>query len=115
MRREELHLTDIVDAADAIQRFVQGVRREDFLRDELRQSAVLQKLIVIGEAAARLPKRFRDQHPEVEWPDIIGFRNIAIHEYFAVDWAIVWIAATHDAPDLRQKVAKIVADEYPSH
>ncbi|MCG2766995.1 MAG: DUF86 domain-containing protein [Anaerolineae bacterium] len=115
MRREELHLSDIVDAADAIQRFMQGVRREDFLGDELRQSAVLQKLIVIGEATARLPKRFRNQHPAVEWLDIVGFRNIAIHEYFAVDWAIVWISATQDTPDLRQKVAKILADEYPSH
>lgn len=112
MRREELHLADIVDAADAIQRFVQGVAREDFLGDELRQSAVLQKLIVIGEAAARLPKRFRDQHPEIEWADIVGFRNIAIHEYFAVDWSIVWIAATQEVPELRRKVAKILEDEY---
>ena len=47
MRREELHLTDIVEAADAIQRFIEGVQREDFFDDELRQSAVLQKLIVI--------------------------------------------------------------------
>ncbi len=115
MRREELHLSDIVDAADAIQRFVQGVRRKDFLGDELRQSAVLQKLTVIGEATARLPKGFKDQHPAVEWLDIVGFRNIAVQEYFAVDWAIVWISATQDAPDLRQKAAKIVADEYPSH
>ncbi|MCL5074823.1 MAG: DUF86 domain-containing protein [Chloroflexi bacterium] len=45
--------------------------------------------------------------------DIIGFRNIAVHEYFAVDWSIVWVAATQDAPDLRQKVAaKILAEEY---
>lgn len=76
MRREELHLTDIVEATDAIQRFVQGVRRENFLHDELRQSAVLQKLIVIGEAAARLPERFRDRHPEVEWATSSGFATL---------------------------------------
>jgi uncharacterized protein with HEPN domain len=63
MRSEELYLTDIVDAADAIARFVRGVEREDFCHDELAQSAVLQKLIVIGEAAARLPCEFTDRRP----------------------------------------------------
>ncbi|RLC72407.1 MAG: DUF86 domain-containing protein [Chloroflexi bacterium] len=112
MRREELYLTDIVEAADAIQRFIEGIQREDFFGDELRQSAVLQKLIVIGEAAARLPTEFTNRHPEIEWADIAGFRNIAVHEYFAVDWSIVWVAATQDAPDLRRKVARILAKEY---
>jgi uncharacterized protein with HEPN domain len=112
MRREELYLTDIVEAADAIQRFIEGVQREDFFDDELRQSAVLQKLIVIGEAAARLPKEFTERHPKVEWTDIVGFRNIAVHEYFSVNWSIVWVAATQDAPELRRKVAEILAGEY---
>ena len=111
MRREELYLTDIVEAADAIRRFIEGIQREDFFDDELRQSAVLQKLIVIGEAAARLPTEFREQHPEIEWVDIVGFRNIAVHEYFAVNWSIVWVTATQDVPDLQRKVSRILAGE----
>jgi uncharacterized protein with HEPN domain len=111
MRREILYLTDIIDAADAIHRFTEGIKRESFLSDELRQSAVLQKLIVIGEAAARLSGDFREQHPEVEWSDIVGFRNIAVHEYFAISWAIVWVTATQDVPPLRQQIARILAQE----
>ena len=82
MRHEKLYLTDMVEAADAIQDFLRGVQREDFLKDDLVRSAVLQKLTVIGEAAARLSRSFRSQHPEIEWSDIIGFRNIAVHAYF---------------------------------
>jgi uncharacterized protein with HEPN domain len=112
MRREELYLADIVEAADAIESFIEGVQRGDFASDELRRSAVLQKLIVIGEAAARLPMDFRKHHSEVDWRDIVGFRNIAVHEYFAVDWSIVWVTATQDVPGLRREVARILAEEY---
>jgi uncharacterized protein with HEPN domain len=112
MRREKLYLMDILQAADAIERFVEGIRQADFYEDELRQSAVLQKLIVIGEAVTRLPTEFRKQHPKVEWADIVGFRNIAVHEYFAVSWAIVWVTATQDVPTLRQKIAHILAEDY---
>lgn len=44
--------------------------------------------MIIGEAAARLPKEFRDCHPEIPWVDIVAFRNIAVHAYFSVDWAL---------------------------
>jgi uncharacterized protein with HEPN domain len=111
MRREASYLADIVEAADAIERFVEGMERDGFFSDEMRQSAVLQKLIIIGEAAARLPASFRERHPEIEWVDIVGFRNIAVHEYFAVSLPIVWVTATQDVPGLRRKVSRILADE----
>jgi len=112
MRPEKLYLVDIQEAADAVQRFIEPVNEDAFLHDELRQSGVLQKLIVIGEAAARLPKAFQDQHPEIEWPDIIGFRNIAVHEYFAIMWKIVWETAVSDLPKLRNQVAAILDTEF---
>jgi len=111
MRREELYLTDIIEAADAIQRFIRNIDKNTFLKDELLQSAVLQKLMIIGEAASRLPKEFLDKHSEIEWEDIIGFRNIAVHAYFAVEWSIVWVAATQEAPELRRKIAETLARE----
>ena len=70
------------------------------------------KLIVIGEAAARLPKDFQMKHPEIEWPDIIGFRNIAVHEYFAIMWEIVWETAITDIPLLRTRISAILTNEF---
>ena len=84
MRPEQLYLTDMVEAADAIVEFVAGLDKTVFYQDAKTQSAVLQKLIVIGEAAARLSQEFRDQHPFIEWRDIVAFRNILVHSYFSV-------------------------------
>lgn len=75
MRREELYLSDI-DAADAIGRFIAGVTEEQFLGSEQLQSSVMHRLMVNDEAASRIPAEFRARHPDVEWGDIVGFRNI---------------------------------------
>lgn len=74
---------------------------------------MLQKLIVIGEAAARLPRAFTEQHPEIPWPDIVAFRNIAVHEYFAVDWHIVWVTAAQEVPLLRQQIVALLEKSGP--
>lgn len=108
MRPERLYLTEILEAADAIGRFLAPVASEDFLNDELRQSAVLQKFILIGEAAARLPLAFRNGHTEIAWANAIGLRNIAVHEYFSVDWSIIWLTAQDDIPTLRAEIAKLL-------
>jgi uncharacterized protein with HEPN domain len=65
MRTEALYLDDLIDAADAIARFLEGLEKGTFLSEELYQSAVLQKLIVIGEAASRLSADFRTRHAAV--------------------------------------------------
>jgi len=108
MRPEKLYLTDIVEAADSIGRFCDGISMETLLDDEMRQAAILQKLIVIGEAAAHLPDEFHQKHREIPWADIIGFRNIAVHEYFSVNWEIVWSTAIHDVPMLQEQIAKLL-------
>ncbi len=112
-RREALYPADMIEAADAIGRFAAGLGPAGFVDNDLVRSAVLQKLTVIGEAAARIPKDFQARHPEVEWADIVGFRNIAVHAYFSVDWDTVWFTATRDAPYLRQKIAAILQQEFP--
>jgi uncharacterized protein with HEPN domain len=113
MRREELYLKDIIEAVEAIRKFLSEVKKSAFLTNDLVRSAVLQKLSVIGEAAARLSLKFRKSHPEIPWEDIIGFRNIAVHAYFAVDWSIVWVSATQEAPDLGRTISGILAREFP--
>ena len=112
MRPEKLYLTDIVEAAQAIARFIMGENYYEFEQNEMMNSAVLQKLTVIGEAASRLPKEFTSRFPEIPWVDIIGFRNIAVHEYFAIRWDIAWVAASEEVPVLKDQVERILREEF---
>ena len=115
MRSEKLYLTDIIEASESITSFCEGVNFESFLSDELRQSAVLQKLIVIGEAAARLSNEFKEKYSEVPWIDIVGFRNIVLHEYFSISWKIVWVTVTEDVPALKRQVITILKEINSDH
>ncbi len=56
MRDEQLYLTDIVEAAGAIDRFLAGMSEDEWIDNEVRQSAVMHQLIIIGEAASRLSR-----------------------------------------------------------
>ncbi|MDP8991266.1 MAG: DUF86 domain-containing protein [Acidobacteriota bacterium] len=111
MRHENLYLTDIVEAADDIARFLIGVEAHSFQGSDLLRSAVVHKLSVIGEAAARLSEELKDRYPEVQWAQIVGFRNILIHAYFGIDWDVVWEAARQGCPLLREQIARILATE----
>src|SRR5205814_5024251 len=113
MRREGLYLRDIVQAADAIRAFLTGVDRENFLASDMIRSAVLHKLTIIGEAAARIPDEARQLYDGVPWRDIIGFRNIVVHACFPIDWSVVWLAAAERVPELRSYVAAILSRDYP--
>lgn len=112
MRDERLYLDDILESAAAIRRTLQGMTEDDWIEDDVRREAVMYRLIIIGEAAGRLSKELRDRHSDIAWPDIIGFRNFAVHEYFAVDWDLVWRTARRSVPQLAEQIAQILRDDF---
>lgn len=112
MRSEAQYLIDIVEAADAIDRFLTGVDRDAFLQDELRQSAVIQKIGVIGEAAGKISLELRGRYPDVNWPKIVGMRNLLVHGYFSIKLTIVWTTASQAVPQLRTQIAEILSQEF---
>ena|SRR5713226_2116646 len=110
MRLERQYLIDIIEAADAIAAFLSGQDKQSFLDNDLVRSAVLHKLTVIGEAAGKVTPEFRQRYSEVRWVDIVAFRNIAVHVYFS---STVWVAATKETVELRNKIATILTAEFP--
>jgi uncharacterized protein with HEPN domain len=76
MRHERLYLTDILESAGHIAEFIAGADFGAFQQSEMLRSPVVQKLAIIGEAAARVSGELKARQPEVSWPQIAAFRNI---------------------------------------
>lgn len=113
MRDEGLYLDDMIEAAESIRLFLNGVDEDDFLDSDLLQSAVLQKLTVIGEAASRISDSTRSRYPEINWRSIKGFRNIAVHVYYELDWELVWKTAMTQVPPLSMQITQIIEADFP--
>lgn len=111
MRSERLFLEDIVAAIDSIEAFLAGFDCQKFSADEKTKAAVLHKLAVIGEAARHLRSGLAERYPEVDWDKAAGLRNIIAHEYFSIDYDIVYRTARDSLPKLKEKIAAIIAAE----
>jgi len=104
MPRNESHdpayLWDMLDAAKAILVFVAERTFDDFQTDRMLRNAVERNLEIIGEAANRISDNFQKSHQEIPWKNIIGQRNILIHEYGEVRSERIWVVATERIPEL---------------
>ena len=95
-----LLLGDMLESALKIKRYVEGMDYESFISDEKTVDAVVRNFEIIGEAANRIDPDFKIRNPELEWKRIRGFRNRIIHEYFGIDFEIVWTIIEEDIDTL---------------
>jgi len=85
-----LLLDDMLTSAQKIKRYTRELDFDAFMSDEKTMDAVIRNFEIIGEAANRIDPDFKEEHPELEWKRIRGLRNRIVHEYFGIDYEIVW-------------------------
>jgi len=104
------YLEDIVEGAEKIERFTDGITFEEFERDEKTVDAVLRNLEVIGEAAKNVPEDVRREYSEVPWSEMAGMRDKLIHGYATIELEIVWTTVQEDVPDLVPALQAVMDD-----
>ena len=107
-RSAPLLLADILDSGQKILSYTDGLTFEQFIADSKTVDAVIRNFEIIGEAANRLPDDFKDIHPEIDWHRIRGFRNRIIHDYFGIDYNIVWQIKETFLPQMIDDLRKIL-------
>ena len=107
-RSAELLLEDMLESCDRILEYTKGLTFDDFKKNYLVVDAVVRNFTIIGEAAGRIPDEYRKKHSEIEWDRIRGFRNRIVHDYFGIDYQIVWLIIENNIPELRELIKKII-------
>jgi uncharacterized protein with HEPN domain len=92
--RDLASLWDMVQAIRLIQSFIADLSYEDYLESRRDQMAVERGLEILGEAARRVSDEFQLAHPEIDWRNSIGLRNVIIHRYEQVQQDRIWAIAT---------------------
>ena len=97
----------ILDAINEIEDYIDDVGFSDFETNSMMKNASIRQLEIIGEASSRISNELKSEYPLINWKDIIGFRNIIIHQYFGIDEKIVWDILKNDLPILKKLIRKI--------
>jgi uncharacterized protein with HEPN domain len=104
------YLRHILAEADYLGARTAGLTRDAFLADETLQRAFVRSLEIIGEAAKKVPDGFRAEHPAVEWRAMAGMRDRLIHDYFGVDYDLVWDVVSNRVPALHRQVVALLEE-----
>ncbi len=110
MFKDKAYIKHIEDAIEAIETYAKGVDRDEFLdknKNKMIKDAIIRQFEIIGEAVGRLSEEIKKEHPELPWKEISSMRNKLIHEYFAVDLAVIWKTIEDDLPILKQTIKSI--------
>ena len=97
---DRVRLEHMLEAAQEALTFAEGKTRADLESNRMLAHALVECLRIVGEAARQVSSETRQQYPAIPWRDIIGMRNLLVHEYFRIDHDIVWQTVTVELPAL---------------
>ncbi len=107
-RQPQLLIEDILDSGYKILDYTKDLSFDKFIKENKIIDAVIRNFEIIGVAANRLPDVFKKEHSDIDWQRIIGFRNRIIHDYFGINYSIVWEIKSSFLPDLILRLKKLV-------
>ena len=110
MKHNEVYLRHILDEIIFLLRTTENLDYNSFFENEMYTRAFTRSFEIIGEAVKNLSPDFRKEHNDIEWKKIAGMRDRIIHQYFSVDYEILWDAIQNKLPEIKEKIQIILTD-----
>ena len=105
---DKARLNYIWDAIIEVETYLMSSDFDEFMRNSMMRFACVKQMEIIGEAANHISDETKTKFSDIEWAQIIGMRNVFVHEYFGVDSQIVWEIIKNDLPILKKRIHEII-------
>lgn len=108
--RDKVLLEKIISEIDIAARIMGTKGPAEFLADEILKRAIGMTVINIGELVKNVTDELREEHKEVPWKQVAGFRDITAHKYQTLRMEDVYMTVRKDFPKLRENLAMILGE-----
>jgi len=109
-----LYLEDIILAMQRVQEYIAGLDFQHFKLDYKTVDAVIRNFEIIGEASKNLPTLLKEKYTYIPWEEMYRLRNRISHEYFGIDYGIIWDIATKQLPSNYNDIKEVLKFEQSS-
>ena len=107
-KRSYIHfLEDMLLALERIQEYIKDYDFISFKQDYKTVDAVVRNFEIIGEAAKNLPVEVKEKYNQLPWEEMYRMRNKISHEYFGINYEILWQIATNEVPENYKELVNI--------
>jgi len=106
-----LYLEDIYKSMQRIEEYLGDLDFKEFKMAYIVVDAVIRNFEIIGEASKKIPTDIQKKYPEIPWGKMYGLRNLIAHEYFGIDYEMIWEIAKNNLPQNCIDLQKIIEKE----
>lgn len=110
MKKKEpiFFLKDIYNSLEKIFKYTENISYDEFLKSDIMKDAVERNFEIIGEAVKNLSEDFRNQYPQIPFKQVAGMRDKLIHDYFGIDYEILWKTIKDKLPQFKSEIEKLI-------
>lgn len=109
IKKDEIFfLKDIQNSLNKVFKYTEGMSYDDFIKDDKTKDAVERNFEIIGEAVKHLSEDFRNEHSHIPFRQIAGMRDKLIHDYFGIDYEIVWKTIKTKLPQFELDILELI-------
>lgn len=106
-----IYLDDMLTSISKIEEYIGEIEFLEFKKNSMLIDAIIRNFEIIGEAANKIPSEIKAKHPKIPWNKMYGLRNLIAHEYFGIDYEMIWEISKNNLPQNAKDIKKVIDDE----
>lgn len=106
IKDDNYYILKTIEEIECVCSYSKGMSMDDLIKNPAVLDGIVFRLIQTAEQAEKISDSFKNEHKEVKWKNIKGFRNRLVHDYGSVDLSFVYKAIKNDAPKLKKALIK---------